>query len=88
MSTRRHLSSRPVALTIAGSDSGGGAGIQADLRTFSRLGVFGTCAVTAVTAQNLDGVTDVTGLSPPSVRARIPAAASATASQQASPCVP
>jgi len=62
---------RPRALTIAGSDSGGGAGIQADLKTFSAIGVFGMTAITAVTVQNTEGVSDVEELSPATVGAQI-----------------
>jgi hydroxymethylpyrimidine/phosphomethylpyrimidine kinase len=61
----------PVALTIAGSDSGGGAGIQADLKTFAALGVHGTSAVTAITAQNTLGVTDIMELPPALIYAQI-----------------
>jgi hydroxymethylpyrimidine/phosphomethylpyrimidine kinase len=60
-----------TALTIAGSDSIGGAGIQADLKTFAALGVYGVSAVTAVTAQNTEGVFDVFALPPQMVRAQI-----------------
>lgn len=61
------------ALTIAGSDSGAGAGIQADLKTFAALGVYGTSAITAITAQNTVGVTKVLALKPELVGAQIDA---------------
>ena len=61
------------AMTIAGSDSGGGAGIQADLKTFAALGVYGTSALTAITAQNTLGVTAVLELPPELVAAQIDA---------------
>ncbi|ANV82941.1 bifunctional hydroxymethylpyrimidine kinase/phosphomethylpyrimidine kinase [Picosynechococcus sp. PCC 7003] len=62
-----------IALTIAGSDSGGGAGIQADLKTFAFHGVHGTNAITCVTAQNTIGVTDVVALNSAMVTAQIEA---------------
>jgi len=72
----RSEGSVPRALTIAGSDSGGGAGIQADLKTFAALGVWGTSAVTSVTVQNTLGVTDVSDVPPEVVAAQIRAVAS------------
>ncbi len=63
----------PRALTIAGSDSGGGAGIQADLKTFAALGVYGASAITALTAQNTVAVTRVEEASPGMVTAQIDA---------------
>jgi len=66
----------PVALTIAGSDSGGGAGIQADLKTFQAFGVFGTSALTAITAQNTRGVSAVHAVPADIVREQVHAVAS------------
>lgn len=67
------LAPTPIALTIAGSDSGGGAGIQADLKTFSACQVYGASVVTAVTAQNTVGVTAVHDIPAAVVKAQIKA---------------
>jgi hydroxymethylpyrimidine/phosphomethylpyrimidine kinase len=63
----------PIALTIAGSDSGGGAGVQADLKTFASLGVHGTSVITCVTAQNPTRVFDIEACSPTIIRAQLSA---------------
>ncbi len=67
----RHSIYRGIAMTVAGSDSGGGAGIQADLKTFAALKVFGTSAITAVTVQNSVGVTGIRPIPPDIVKAQI-----------------
>jgi hydroxymethylpyrimidine/phosphomethylpyrimidine kinase len=64
---------RAIALTIAGSDSGGGAGIQADLKTFAALGVYGASAITAVTAQDTQRVYGIVEMAPAFVAAQIDA---------------
>ena len=63
----------PVALTISGSDSGGGAGIQADLRTCNAYGVYGCSVITAVTAQNPDGIRRMDVIPAEGVRAQLDA---------------
>jgi hydroxymethylpyrimidine/phosphomethylpyrimidine kinase len=65
----------PVCMTIAGSDSGGGAGIQADLKAFARCRVHGACAITAITAQNTVGVELVTQIPPETITAQVHAVA-------------
>ncbi len=74
--TEADNSSPPIALTVAGSDSGGGAGIQADLKTFHQFGVYGTSVLTATTAQNTRGVSDVHVLPTGHVIAQLEALAS------------
>ena len=63
----------PIALTIAGSDSSGGAGIQADLKTFAALGVYGASVITALTAQNTRGVSEIHPVPPAFVAAQMDA---------------
>jgi hydroxymethylpyrimidine/phosphomethylpyrimidine kinase len=60
-----------VVLTVAGSDSGGGAGIQADIKTFSACGVYAASVITAITAQNLEGVRAIQGIKPEIITAQI-----------------
>lgn len=67
--------SQPVVLTIAGSDSGAGAGIQADLKTFAALGVYGVSVITAITAQNTVGVRAVQEIDPDMIAAQLDALA-------------
>lgn len=70
------MNQTPIALTIAGSDSGGGAGVQADLKTFSALGVYGASVITALTAQNTRGVEAIFEVEPEFIGQQINAVAS------------
>ena len=80
---RRETHRVKIALTIAGSDSGGGAGIQADLKTFHQFGVFGTSALVALTAQNTLGVSAVEPVSHAMVTAQLDALAGGSAARRA-----
>src|SRR5512145_3050086 len=71
MTEKSRLLTPPIVMTIAGSDSGGGAGIAADLKTFAALGVHGTFAITSVTSQNTTGVMSTFDLPPEVVSSQI-----------------
>lgn len=76
MTASRRPTTPPIALTIAGSDPSGGAGIQADIKTFTALGVYGASVLTALTAQNTRGVTGIHPVPPDFIGAQIDAVAS------------
>ena len=73
ITSRERIDQRPIALTVAGSDPSSGAGIQADLRIFNKLGLFGVSVITAVTAQNTNDVYEVAPLPPDRVLSQIKA---------------